>query len=137
MKTNVRKRPFDEWQSIASRGTHCDASNHRCKVNPALPELTDSLQPLSQSSIGLTGFSLCDTSDSPVGNARSLQDNCKLKTFFLILQTFTQLFLKNLISLGFFCLSFVIGSFIIKERCQIMIRYLSFLFLQNVSATSD
>ena len=41
MKTNVSKRPFDVWQSIASRGTHRDSVKPSCEDNPAFPELTD------------------------------------------------------------------------------------------------
>ena len=54
------------------------ASNHRYKVNPALPVVTDTLQPLPQSSIGLTGFKSLQHPELPIGHTRNLQDSCKI-----------------------------------------------------------
>ena len=56
-------------------------SNHRCKVNPALPEVTDTLQPLSQSSIGLTGSKSLQRSKQSIGHAWSLQDDGKVNKY--------------------------------------------------------
>lgn len=53
------------------------ASNHRCKVNPALPVVTDTLQPLPQVPIGLTGFKSLQHPELPIGHTRNLQDGGK------------------------------------------------------------
>ena len=53
------------------------ASNHRCNVNLALPMVTDTLQPLSQSSIGLTGFKSLQHIELPIGHTRNMQDEAK------------------------------------------------------------